>query len=119
MAVMAVVFPIQPGMKGEWREFMSELNGARRAEFVDSRERAGVRERTFLQAIPMADVVVVTLEGDDPARSFAQIVRTRSPFMKWFKERALAIHGVDITAPIAAPPSELVADTGKVPVLTS
>jgi len=34
---------------------MDELNGPRHADFADSRRRAGVQERTFLQATPMGD----------------------------------------------------------------
>ena len=64
---MAVAFPILPGKTAEWRAWMAELNGPRREEFVESRRRAGVHERTFLQSTPMGDLVIVTLEGDDPA----------------------------------------------------
>ena len=67
MSVMAVTFPILPGKTPEWRTWMTELNGPRHEDFVDSRRRAGVHERTFLQQTPMGDVVIVTLEGRDPS----------------------------------------------------
>jgi hypothetical protein len=38
-------------------------------------------------------------------------------FTTWFTERAKAIHGVDLTAPMTGSPSELVVDTAHVPVL--
>src|SRR6476661_2164702 len=74
MPMMAVAFPILPGKTAEWREFMDEVNGPRRDEFDASRKAAGVRERTFLQETPMGDLVLVTLEGDDPMASFAQMI---------------------------------------------
>ena len=37
-------------------------------------------------------------------------------FTRWFLERVLAIHGVDLAAPMTSP-SELVLDTDKVAVL--
>jgi low affinity Fe/Cu permease len=40
--------------------------GARSEEFAESRRRAGLHERTFLQSTPMGDLVIVTLEGEDP-----------------------------------------------------
>ena len=43
MPLMAVVFPILPGKTPEWRTWMDELNGPRRAEFEASRRDAGVR----------------------------------------------------------------------------
>jgi hypothetical protein len=111
MALMAVAFPIAPGKTAEWREFMAELNGTRHAEFAESRRRAGVHERTFLQATPMGDLVIVTLEGDDPARSFGQMTSAKDAFTTWFLERVEAVHGVDLTAPMTEAPSTLVVDS--------
>jgi hypothetical protein len=117
MTMMAVAFPILPGKTDQWREFIGELNGARRAEFVASREEAGVRERTFLQPTPMGDLVIVSLEGDDPARSFAQMTSSTSAFATWFGEQAQAIHGVDPAAAPTASPSEMVIDSAEVAAL--
>ncbi len=115
VALNAVVFPILPGKTAEWREFIGELNGARRAEFVESRRRAGAEERTFLQPTPMGDVVIVTIEAEDPERSFGQIVSARDAFTVWFLARVKAIHGVDLSAPMPnGSPSKLVVDTSAV-----
>jgi hypothetical protein len=113
----AVAFPIPPGKTAEWRRFIAELNGPRRAEFIESRQRAGVHERTFLQSTPTGDLVIVTLEGDDPAQAFAQMASATDAFSTWFLETAKRIHGLDLAAPRTAPPSELVADSERVAVL--
>src|SRR3990172_3511816 len=117
MPLMAVAFPILPGKTAEWRTWMEEINGPRRQEFVESRHRAGVHERTFLQPTPMGDFVIVTLEGEDPGRAFGQMTSATDSFAGWFLERAKAGHGADLTAPITGSPSELVVDTGPVAVL--
>jgi hypothetical protein len=117
MSLMAVAFPILPGKTAEWRAWMEELNGPRYQEFADSRRRAGVREQTFLQPTPMGDLVIVTLEGDDPGRSFGTMVGAKDAFTTWFVERAKAIHGVDLTAPMTGSPSELLVDSSRVAVL--
>jgi hypothetical protein len=118
MAMIAVAFPILPGKTAEWRAFMAEINGPRRADFVASRERTGVHERTYLQPTPMGDLVIVTLEGDDPAKSFGQMVHATDAFTLWFVEQVKAVHGVDLTAPMEGGlPSELVIDTARVPAL--
>jgi len=111
VALMAVAFPIAPGKTDEWRAFMDELNGPRREEFADSRRRAGVRERTFLQSTPMGDLVIVTLEGDDPARSFGQMMSATDAFTSWFIGKAESLHGIDLTAPMTEAPSHLMIDT--------
>ncbi len=119
MPLMAVAFPILPGKTAEWRAWMDELTGARSEEFAESRRRAGVHERTFLQSTPMGDLVIVTLEGDDPAVSFGQMMSAKDAFTTWFVERASAIHGFDVSALPAGSPSELVADSESAPVLAS
>jgi hypothetical protein len=111
MPMMAVAFPILPGKTPEWRSFMEELNGPRRVEFQASRRAAGVHERTFLQTTPMGDLVIVTLEGDDPEHAFGKMMGAKDAFTTWFLERVKAVHGVDLTAPMTGSPSELVVDT--------
>ena len=119
MPLMAVAFPILPGKTPAWRTWMDELNGPRRAEFEASRRDAGVHERTFLQPTPMGDLVIVTLEGDDPAQAFGKIMGATDAFTAWFIERAKEIHGVDPSSVTSGPPSELVVDTGRAAVLAS
>jgi len=113
MPMIAVAFPILPGKTDEWRAWMEEINGARRQDFVASRRAAGVHERTFLQPTPMGDLVIVTLEGDDPGHAFGKMMSADDEFTRWFTERAEAIHGVDLTLPPTGAPSELVVDTDR------
>jgi hypothetical protein len=119
MSLIAVAFPILPGKTPEWHTWMAELNGPRRAEFTESRRRAGVHERTFLQATPMGDLVIVTLEGNDPGHAFAKMMGAKDAFATWFIGRAKEIHGIDPSAVTTGPPSELVVDTDRVAVLAS
>ncbi len=116
LTLNAVVFPILPGKTGEWRSFVAELEGARNAEYTESRRRAGVRERAFLQPTPMGDLVILTLDGDDPSRSFGEMMSATDAFTTWFIERVKAIHGVDLRVPMTKSPSELISDTDRVAV---
>ena len=115
MALMAVAFPILPGKTEGWRGFIAELNGARHDDFAASRQNAGVHEVTFLQQTPMGDLVLVTLEGDDPAGSFWKMSSGTDEFSKWFVAQVLAVHGVDISVPMP-PPSEQVLDSKRAAV---
>jgi hypothetical protein len=114
--LMAVALPILPGKTEEWRAWMDEVNGPRREDFDESRRRAGVHERTFLQSTPMGDLVIVTLEGEDPGAAFGKMMNANDEFTSWFTARAKEIHGVDLTLPPTGSPSELVIDTEAVPV---
>jgi hypothetical protein len=111
MALLAMAIPIAPGKTEQWLKFSSELKGPRRAEFIASRKRLGIRERTFLQKTPMGDLVVVTLEGDDPAGAFQKLSAGNDDFTKWFLAQVVAIHGVDLTKAPPGPPPELVIDS--------
>jgi hypothetical protein len=108
---MAVAFPIAPGKTEDWKRFIAELNGARRADFVASRKGIGARERTFLQPTPMGDLVVVTLEGDNPAQAFGKFVSSKDPFTLWFLEQVKDVHGVDLTQAASGPMPQLVIDS--------
>ncbi len=119
MPLMAVVFPIVPGKTEAWRAWMAELNGSRRAEFEASRQNAGVRERTFLQSTPMGDFVIVTMEGDDPGRSFGTMMGAKDDFTTWFIAKATEVHGFDPSTVTAGPPSELVVDSTSQAVLAA
>jgi hypothetical protein len=111
MALIAVAFPVAPGQSEKWHAWMKELDGARRDEFVASRASAGVRERTFLQATPMGELVIVTLEGEDPMASFAQMMSADDEFTRWFLANANEAHGVDLSQPMPEAPSKLILDT--------
>jgi hypothetical protein len=114
MSLFAIAIPVLPDQADRFQRFMEELNGARKEGFRASRVALGVRERTFLQHSPMGDLVVVTLEGDDPAGAFASFGQGSDAFTTWFKAEVAALHGVDLSAPPAYPLPELVIDTGAV-----
>jgi hypothetical protein len=115
MTLIAVAFPILPGKTDAWRSWMDEINGSRREQFDESRRNAGVHERTFLQSTPMGDVVIVTLEGDDPGRAFGKMLGSGDEFATWFASKAKEIHGVDLTQRQVVSIPELVVDTDRMP----
>ncbi|MCK6209087.1 hypothetical protein KZX45_00835 [Georgenia sp. EYE_87] len=59
----------------------------------------------------MGELVIVTLEGDDPMTSFGKLLSKDDEFTKWFVENASAAHGVDLSQPMEEPPSTLVLDS--------
>jgi len=111
MALFAAAFPIPAGNTDQWRRWMGELNGPRNAEFRASREQMGVHERTFLQQTPHGDLVIVTLEGENPAEAFGRFTQATDPFTQWFLAQVQAIHGIDLRQPMPGPPPELVVDS--------
>lgn len=111
MALQAIALPILPGKSDQWQQMEDALKGSRREQFIASRALAKVRERTFLQHTPAGDLVIVTIEGEDPATALSQIGRQGDEFSRWFIEQVREIHGIDLTKlPLEIP--RLVFDTG-------
>ncbi|TAK30098.1 MAG: hypothetical protein EPO21_19725 [Chloroflexota bacterium] len=99
MALMAIAVPILPGKTEQWKRFVDELNGPRRAEFEESRCCLGVHERAFLQTSPHGDMVIVTLEGPNPEEAFRQFGTGTDDFTRWFVQQVKEIHGMDLSQP--------------------
>lgn len=111
MSLLAIAFPMLPGQMDRFQAFVRELAGPRKAEFATSRRRHGVHERSFHQQMPNGDIVLVTLEGRDPAAALKGLGKDDDAFARWFRAETMAIHGVDLAAPPQTPLPELVADS--------
>jgi hypothetical protein len=96
--------PILPGKMEKWQAMMDNVKST--PEFSESREAVGVHERTFVQRTPAGDLLIITLEGDDPAASWTKIMATMPPD---FSEFAADVHGMDVNAP-PPPLPELIFD---------
>ncbi|MBI2955157.1 MAG: hypothetical protein HYY30_12635 [Chloroflexi bacterium] len=111
MALMAMVIPILPGKTEQWRRFTEELRGPRARDYAASRQRLGVRERAFIQSIPQGDMIIVTVEGDNPVAAFQRFGASNDDFTKWFVQQVKEIHGLDLSSPSQWPMPEMVLDS--------
>ena len=111
--LFTVIAPILPGKEDEWKQWIQELNTTYRAEYVASRKKLQVRERSFLQHTPMGDMIIITLEGENPEEAFAHFVSEKNAFTDWFAAGVKSVHGIDLSQPPPGPMPELVADSGS------
>jgi hypothetical protein len=111
--LFAIVVPILPGKEGDWKKWITELSTTRYNDFVNSRKKLNVHERTFLQHTPMGDMIIVTLEGDDPQGAFAKFASANDEFTKWFVEGVKNAHGIDLAQPPPGPMPELIMDSER------
>ena len=112
MAIFAIAVPVMANKASQLQALIGQLKGAKKADFAASRKKLGVRERTFLQHTPQGDLIIVTLEGNDPAGAFVKFGQGTDPFTQWFKGQVKDIHGFDLDAPPPGPLPTLVADSG-------
>lgn len=110
--MFAISIPVVKGKEGELKDFLNDLNGKYKSDFEDSRKRLGVRERAFHQVTPMGEMVIVTLEGDDPSAAFAGFASADDEFTKWFTAKVKEIHGFDLSQPPQGPMPVLATDSG-------
>jgi hypothetical protein len=116
VALSAFAAPILEGKLAQWRELIREIGegGSRHEAYVASRQAMGVRERPFLQQTPMGDLVIVTLEGDDPGSAMAKIANGNDEFSQWFVAQVQEIHGFDLRQVATQPGPEMAVDSGPV-----
>ena len=63
--------------------------------------RLGVKtERVWHQQTPEGTFAVVYLEADDLGRVFTGLATSDDPFVTWWREQILAVHGVDLSQPL-------------------
>jgi hypothetical protein len=117
MALMAVAVPILPGKTDQWRQFIAQLNGPRRAEFEASRRRLGIHERAFFQSTPHGDLVIVTQEGANPEDFFRNFGSGTDSFSRWFVQQVKEIHGMDLSQFEPSSMPELSVDSEQ-PIIT-
>lgn len=110
--LFAITMPVLPGQEERWKAFMEKIEGEEREAFINLRTEIGVRERTFKQQTPMGMIVIVTLEGENPAGKILEAFKQDTPHLNWFREEVKAIHGIDFMEPFDAPMPELIADSG-------
>lgn len=112
--LFAMAVPILPGKTEQWKTFANELKTTYSKEFKESRKKLGVQERTFFQSTPMGDMIIVTLEGKDPEKAFAEFGKGTDEFTKWFIAQAKEVHGLDLTQKPTGAMPELVVETEPV-----
>lgn len=109
--IFAIAIPILPGKEAEWKKWHHELKTTHYADFVASRKKMNVHERTFLQHSPMGDMVIVTLEGDDPESAFKNFGTAKDAFTDFFVAGVKNAHGIDVRQPPSGALPELILDS--------
>jgi len=110
MALYAFVAPIQPNKSEEFRQFIKDLNGSRKAEYEASRAKAGFqRESMFLQKTPQGEMVVVIQEADSQKDALESLRGMKDSFGDWFFQKLKDLHGIDLVG-TDVPPNELLLD---------
>jgi hypothetical protein len=97
MPGIVLTFPIVAGKAEAWRRFCQELAGSRQKTYEESRRRLGITlERFVLVETAFGSVAVTTLEAPDVDRALGQIISSKRPFDRWYREQVRELHGINL-----------------------
>ena len=96
MVETALVFPLLPGKKLAFEQFLVQLKTEQKVHH-DRTHASVTEERWFVQSTPQGEMLIVYLKGRDPALVFADLAVSNHEFEEWFRDQALEITGVDLT----------------------
>jgi hypothetical protein len=112
MARMAVPFPVLPGKTEADVRSIVERFKSDPEEYAESRRRGGVTlERTYWQHTPMGDFVLAYIESTGSLEeATAVLAHSDLAIDKFFVEKIMEIHGIDLTQPPPGPAPEVLAE---------
>ena len=97
MPGIILTFPIVAGKVEAWRRFCQELAGSRRQMYEASRQRLDItRERLALVETDFGSASVTTIEALDVDRALGQIIASKRPFDRWYREQVQTLHGINL-----------------------
>jgi hypothetical protein len=97
MPGIILTFPIVAGKVEAWRRFCQELSGSRRQMYEESRQLLGItREQFVLIQTTFGAASMTTLEAADVDGALVQIITSKLPFDRWYRERVRELHGIDL-----------------------
>jgi hypothetical protein len=106
-------FPVLPGQEEAARQLARDMGTTRQAEAAEFYARFGVaHECWFTQQTPQGLLMIAITDfgGRPVAEAASEYATSLAPFEAWFKERVLAISGIDQATQPLGPPTECVYD---------
>jgi hypothetical protein len=100
MAMIAFAAPILPGRTEEARRVSQEIQGTRRNQYEQSRQRLGItKEYAWIQETPQGALAIVFVEAENLEHAFQGLGASQDPFDVWFRSQVQNIYGLDLRQP--------------------
>jgi hypothetical protein len=122
VAYRTLAMRITPGKADEWRSFVDDLQGSKKAEWeaiLDRQDEVkrdstgtqgtpGVRYRGYLQTAFHGDMATYVMKGGPNVFKdlFESLGKSPDPFAAWFSGHMKSLHNLDITQPLDLPKVE-------------
>ncbi len=109
MPKVAFAVPIYPDRVQEYKQFIRELQEARRDEYVEARRSMGIRKvMLWVQHTRRGDLLITYYDCEDVGRMVEGLASSQKPFDVWFREQVERFHGVALEKGPGGDPPELI-----------
>ncbi len=109
MPKVAFAIPIYPGETEEYRQFIRDLQGSRREEYVEARRNMGIKKvMLWIQHTRQGDLLITYYDCEDVDRMVEGLSASERPFDVWFREQVKKYHGVALEKGPGGDPPELI-----------
>jgi hypothetical protein len=99
--VEAFAVPINPGKEEDWRSWIAELTGPRKADLEDFNQRMGLTTHAaWLQQNPDGSALaVVVVDGPGASEFLGKLAVSDHEVDTWFRQKVEEIHPMDFSGP--------------------
>ncbi len=113
MEQLQLVCTLRTGPQERWRRLSQEVAGSRRAQFEASCRRAGITQvQVLLVQLLHGELVVVTLNMQEPQQTFEALATSEGPFEHWLCEQLQALLGWNVQEVLSVPRGDLLLSWG-------
>jgi hypothetical protein len=108
MQSIVMALPILKGKTDDVKSMFKKIREEKWKDYDRVQKKSGVeKERDFLQATPMGDLLLVYIESKDIQKTFMEFSASTDPFDMWFIGEMKKYTGVDFSKPSSEPLPEM------------
>ena len=113
MTELRMICALRTGTQERWRRLSQEVAGSRRAQFEASCRQAGITQvRVWLVQLPRSELLVVTVNAQEPQQTLKALAASEGPFERWLREQLQALLGWNVQEVLPVPRGDLLLSWG-------
>jgi hypothetical protein len=108
MAQLQIAYLPRRGTQERWRRLCQDIAELRRDQFAAACQHAGITQvQVRLLQLPHSELLLVTVQLQEPQKTREALARSQSPFAHWLREQLQVLLGWDVQEVLADPPADL------------
>jgi len=108
MAQLQIAYPLRAGTQERWRRLWQDIAELRQEEFAAICQQVGItRVQVRLLQLRHGDLLLVSMQMQEPQQSGEVLASAASPFAHWLGEQVQTLMGWKVQEVLADPPADL------------